>query len=139
MAKYFTLSEMCYSDTANRKGIKNTPNIEQVRNINELMIFLDGIREAWGSGIRINSGFRCEKLNSLVGGCKTSAHKCGYAADLYPCNGNFNTFKQFIVKYLKSKNYDQCIIERSGCSQWVHLGLKNSSGQQRKQCFSLNV
>jgi hypothetical protein len=33
---------------------------------------LDPLREAYGKPIVVTSGFRCEKLNKIVGGSKTS-------------------------------------------------------------------
>lgn len=39
------------------------------------------------------------------------------AVDIWPINGKFEEFKKFIVSYLSDKNFDQCIIEKSGKSQ----------------------
>jgi hypothetical protein len=102
-----------------------------------LLEFLQDLRDKWGSGIIITSGFRSLKLNKLVGGSPTSAHCTCNAADLYPCNGEFEEFKRFVIEYLKGKLWDQCILERDKTSQWIHLGLYNNSGKQRKQIFSL--
>lgn len=44
--KYFTLEEMTKSSTADRLGINNTPNKEITAHLNELMDYLDIIREA---------------------------------------------------------------------------------------------
>lgn len=134
---YFTLDELIVSDIAKSKGIDNTPNPKQMVALNSLVEFLDPIREAWGSAIRVNSGYRCPELNDAVGGSKTSAHMLGYAVDLYPTNGKFEEFKKFILEYLEDKKFDQCIIEKSGNSEWIHLGLYNNAGEQRKQVFSL--
>lgn len=46
MSKYFTLKEMTASDTAKRLGITNTPPPSIVAHLEELMTFLDGLREA---------------------------------------------------------------------------------------------
>ena len=46
MAKYFTLKEMTYSDTAKKYGIDNTPPAGVIVHLNELMLFLDPLREA---------------------------------------------------------------------------------------------
>jgi hypothetical protein len=56
-------------------------------------------------------------LNKLVRGSKTSAHTTCNAVDIYPINNKFEEFKKFILEYLKDKNFDQCIIEKSGNSQ----------------------
>jgi hypothetical protein len=42
-----------------------------------------------------------------------------------------------MVEYLEDKLWDQCIIEKSGNSRWIHLGLYNNSGEQRQQIFKI--
>ena len=81
--KYFTLKEMTKSDTAIRRRISNVPNEQEKQNIYQLVEkILDPLREAYGKPIIVSSGFRCEKLNTAVGGSKTSQHKTGQAADI---------------------------------------------------------
>lgn len=141
MAKYFTLKEMTRSETAKKYGIDNTPSPEIVEHLNELMEFLDPLREAWGSAIKVTSGYRCPKLNSLVKGSATSVHKIGYASDLKPVNGKIEDFKTFVKNYLKDKKFDQCILEKSKTTgdQWVHIGLYNNAHKQRCQIKLMTV
>ena len=136
MKTYFTIDELCYSYTAEQQDIDNTPSDNIKENLKKLIEFLNPLREAWGSAIRINSGYRCPELNKAVGGVDTSAHKEGWACDMYPINNKFEDFKQFIIEYLKDKSFDQAIIEKSGRSQWIHLGLW-SKGRQRRQIFKI--
>lgn len=133
---YFTIKELCYSYTAEQKGIDNSPSKEIEEHLKELISFLNPLRETWGSGIRINSGYRCDKLNKKVGGVENSAHKEGWAVDMYPINNKFEEFKNFLINYLKDKNFDQCIIETDGNSKWIHLGLW-SKNRQRHQIFKI--
>ena len=136
MGKYFSFYELIKSNTADKNSINNTPHEEKIiRNIEELMNILDQLREEWGSPIRVNSGYRCEKLNKLVGGSTTSSHLFGCAVDLVPSNGNIDDFFEFVKNYFLLNNipFDQIIDEYSGNSHWVHIGLKNSKGEQRKQ------
>lgn len=134
---YFTVAELCASDTAKKYGIDNTPNSIVISHLQQLINFLNPLREAWGSSIRVNSGYRCEKLNNMVGGSKTSSHLIGYGVDLIPVNGKMDAFKKFIIDYMKNKMFDQCIIEKSGKTEWVHIGLYNLKGQQRKMIFNI--
>ena len=134
---YFTIDELCASDTAKKYGIDNTPNPTIITRLQRLINFLNPIREAWGSAIKVTSGYRCEKLNCLVGGSKTSSHTIGYGVDLIPLNGRMSEFKKFIVDYTKNKMFDQCIIEKSGKTEWVHIGLYNLKGQQRRMIFNI--
>lgn len=136
--KYFTIEELCKSETAERLKINNNPTEETINHL-ELLIecLLDPIREAWGSAIIVNSGYRCEELNKAVGGSKTSVHKLGWSADIRPKNGKMKEFKEFIVEFIKTRIWDQCILERSGNTEWVHISLFNNSGKQRRQIFEL--
>lgn len=71
--KYFTIAELCHSNTANEQLIDNKCTKEHVINLTALVDnILDPLREAYGKPIVINSGYRCEKLNKKVGGAKTA-------------------------------------------------------------------
>ena len=111
---YFTVAELCASDTAKKYSINNTPDITITAHLQQLINFLNPLREAWGSAIKVTSGYRCDKLNRFVGGSKTSSHLIGYGVDLVPANGKMDAFKKFIVDYMKMCTFDQCIIEKSG-------------------------
>lgn len=142
--KYFTIDELCHSDTAIALGIENKPSPVIVQHLSELILsLLDPLRDAWGAPIKVTSGYRCAKLNSVLkGSSPTSAHLVGFAADLVPMNGSITEFKKFVVKWLKDTNvaFDQAILETNGKGkQWIHLGLYNLSMQQRKQILNLNV
>ena len=137
--KHFNLEEFLTSSTARQKSIEILPSWDIVEHLRELALFLDELREAWGSGIKVTSGFRNEKLNSSVGGVNNSIHRIGFAADIYPANGKFEEFKRFVKNWIKDKDFDQCILEKKGKSQWIHIGLYNNSGQQRHNIFSLNA
>lgn len=139
MSKYFTLKEMCASDTARKYGIDNTPSISVINHLNELMNFLDDLREAWGSAVIVTSGYRSHYLNAKVGGSPTSVHKRGWAADLVPKNGKMKEFKKFVVEWIKDKKWDQLLLEKNKTSEWVHIGLYSNSRQQRKQIKNMNV
>lgn len=138
MFKYFTLEELLTSSTARQKSIENLPSFEIVENLKELAAFLDDMREAWGSGINVTSGFRNAKLNKAVNGQPSSLHLKGLAADLQPANGDFAGFKKFVVEYLKDKTFDECIIESNKKGdKWIHFQLRSNNGFQRKKVFSL--
>ena len=142
--KYFTIEELCQSETADKLKIDNAPSEEIKKNLEILVdCLLDPLREAWGSPIIINSGYRCPILNKAVGGSKTSSHMSGWSVDMRPKNGKMEEFKKFVVEFIKTRFWDQCILESSGKPgtpnyvEWVHLSLYNNSGKQRKQIFSL--
>ena len=140
MARYFTLKELCASDTAKARGIDNFPTFEVVANL-ELLTkrILDPLREAWGSAIRVTSGYRCNALNTAIGGSRTSVHVYGLACDMQPYNGMTDAFIDFTKKWLDDNKiaYDQLIRETSGKSLWMHIGLYGPKGQQRRQYLDL--
>lgn len=137
-SKYFTLEELLTSSTARKYSIENLPSFEIVERLNKLALFLDGLREAWGSGIRVTSGFRNDALNKKVGGVSNSVHKIGWAVDIVPSNGKMTEFKRFVKNWIKDKDFDQLILEKDKKgNEWVHLGLFGNNGQQRHNTFSL--
>ena len=138
MKNYFTIQELTASETAKRYGIDNTPTPEVKQHLQELTErLLNPIREAWGGPIKVNSGYRCYRLNNFLGGSKTSAHLTGYAADLVPSNGQRTKFIKFVQDYLRKSRlpFDQCINEYD---KWCHIGLYNNSKLQRKQIFKIS-
>lgn len=137
--KYFKLEELLTSSTARQKSIENMPSWEVVEHLLELGLFLDDLREAWGSGIKITSGYRNEELNKAVGGVKNSVHQIGYAADIQPTNGKMKEFAAFVEKWARNKYFDQIIVERSKKVSWIHVGLWNNDHKQRRMCFLMDL
>lgn len=148
MAKYFTYSEFIKSETAKKLNIDNTPTDEHIQdNILSLMRVMDKIRERWtdyckenylgNPAIIVNSGYRCEALNKALKGSKTSAHRIGAAVDFEAKNGRNKDLFGIVQEVLKECqiSFDQLIDEYD--FSWIHLGLKNCSGEQRKQIFSI--
>ena len=134
--KYFTIKELCTSATATKFGIKNEPTKAALLNLESLVLnILDPLRAAWGGAIKVTSGYRSAALNKAVGGSSSSAHRYGYAADIVPADRRIAAFKAFCVKWLKDNqvNFDQYIDEFGGGSEWVHIGIKSPSGNQRRQ------
>lgn len=134
MGKYFDIKELCHSDTANAKGIDNTPTEDVKANLEALIEnVLDPVREWYGKPIYVNSGYRCPELNKAVGGVNNSQHVNGQAADIdvFDEKENKKIF-DYIVNYL---NFDQCLWENNGA--WIHVSYKREGGN-RKQALSLN-
>ena len=137
--KYFTLKEFERSSVADKYNIDNTIPKELVPHIEELIEFLNPIREVWGKPITVTSGYRCKELNKKVGGVDSSAHTIGYGVDLV--SGDFRVFSNFIKSYFMSHpevKFDQVIIEKSGNSQWIHIGLYNKDNKQGGQLFNIS-
>lgn len=145
-----SILHLCASSVARRLGIDNTPSQGVKNHLLEVITLLECIEKEWDSyceshnlkgGIIITSGYRCAKLNKAVGGVSTSAHVIGYAADIVPENRKQDVFEYFMSTIFAKKgyNFDQIIVEKSKYARWVHVGVKNIKGQQRQQCFAINV
>lgn len=139
MGKYFTQKELIASTEAYKRKIDNTPSEEIKEHLEELIEFMNGIRSAWGSAIIVTSGYRCPELNAAVGGAKKSAHQSGYAVDCVPANNKKKEFFEFCKEYLKTRDFDELIFERSGTRIWIHIALKSIDGKQRKKIKTLEV
>ena len=131
--KYFTVSELIRSDTAQQKGIDNTPppaiKVKLTSLINNL---LDPIREAWGGPITVNSGYRCPVLNKAVGGASTSQHQKGEAADITVGSPELNR-QLFDLITTGDFDFDQ-LIDESHYS-WIHISF--AAGKNRHQILHL--
>lgn len=131
--KYFTIEELCQSDIATKKGIKNNPTPEQADNLVKLVEnVLDPLRTAWGKPIIVNSGYRCVALNMAVGGANNSDHVKGMAADI--TTGTKGGNKQ-LFELAKSLNlpFRQLIDEKQFA--WVHISYNEND--IKRQVLSL--
>lgn len=129
LSQHFTLAEMTFSPTAIKKGIDNNPNAQAVRNLTALCEkVLEPLRAYIGSSIKISSGYRCEVLNSLIGGAKSSQHKFGQAVDIdlkEKCAEAFH----WIIENL---DYDQIIWEFGNDKQpdWIHVSFSTKGNRK---------
>lgn len=60
------------------------PCCRNVKVATSLVVVLEEFRRAWAAPVLINSGFRCLKHNTEVGGAPASRHLIGCAADIRP-------------------------------------------------------
>jgi zinc D-Ala-D-Ala carboxypeptidase len=83
LTKNFTLEEMTKSETALRYDIDNTPNEQEISSMKLLAEkVLQPVRDHFGKGVKVNSGFRNQDVNQKVGGSRNSDHIRGQAADI---------------------------------------------------------
>lgn len=120
MAIYFNIKEMTKSQTAELYHIDNTPTEKVIGNLKKVMYILDMVRTYIGKPILINSGYRCEKLNEIVGGVQKSMHTKGLAAD-------FKTKEKgdidIMFEFLKNNQKDFKIKELINYKTFIHMGV----------------
>lgn len=132
--KYFTIAELCKSDTADRLGIDNRLPKDLLPNVENLITeVLDPLREWYGKPITVNSGFRSPALNKAVGGSATSDHMKGRAADI---TGGSPAENKKLFNLVQSLNlpFDQLIDEKNFA--WVHVSYRGQK-ENRKQVLKL--
>jgi len=79
----FSLHELTKSETALRMGLDNTPGPVETEYLKILAErVLQPIRDHYGKGVKVNSGYRSPESNAAVGGSRTSDHCKGQAADI---------------------------------------------------------
>lgn len=123
MAIYFNVKEMTKSQTAKLYHIDNTPTKEVVENLKKVMYILDMVRVHMGKPIFVNSGYRCRKLNEIVGGVHESMHTKGLAAD-------FRTGEKedinIMFEFLKENQKKFKIIELINYTTFIHIGVSET-------------
>jgi len=128
----FTLEELCASETAKAKGIRNEPGQSDVVNLCALVHkVLQPLRNACGP-IKISSGYRSLALNNAVGGVRNSQHMRGEAADIC-IDGDIEKGKRYFDWIKLHCPFDQLIWEHNAKgSYWVHVSYR-ADGNNRKQ------
>ena len=102
----------------------NKPTMQHVANLTYgCLMLLEPARQVVGP-ILINSGYRNPRVNSLVGGVKSSQHLQGQAADIRPKDP-----KQFskLVDFLKNWEHTDQLLTGNG---WLHISW-NPFGKPR--------
>ena len=127
--KHFTISELLKSDTAIKNKLWNGAPKEAEENLRALVDeVLDPLREAYGRPIRVNSGYRCPRLNTLVGGAPNSQHMRGEAADIQPVAGNEDDLPEMARILIGNGKFDQLIVYPT----FIHVSWRRF-GWNRKQ------
>jgi len=155
LSSHFTLEEFVQSQTADRKGIDNTPPPEVVANLRTLAYGMESVRLVLGSRpISVSSGYRSELLereltyDSYVARCKrrgivvdlaswaeyfaSKSHPKGEACDfICPSFGTPDKIMRAIVEF-GAIEYDQLILEfpNSRTGGWVHISFNDRHRRQ---------
>ena len=136
ISKHISYKEGTRSITALRKGINNIPNDYELANMELIAAkIFEPLREWVGGPIKINSFFRCEELNTAIGGSSNSQHCQGRAIDIDDTYGHKTNAEMF--EYIRTNlNFDQIIWEFGTDTNpdWVHVSYV-SEEQNRNRCL----
>ncbi len=133
LSKNFSLIELTKSQTAERKGIDNTPSAEHQENLKSLCTnVLQPVRDNFHRVVSVSSGFRSQALCEAIGSKSTSQHAKGEAADFEI----FGISNKELADWIHfNVNYDQLILEywkeSDPNSGWVHCSY--TDGNNRRQ------
>lgn len=143
---HFTWDEMLGSaallahNKAHDTEYRNVPTQEEYNNITFLCGELEVLRSVIGEPIKINSGFRGEACNRLVGGAATSRHRLGLAADIHCEDAQHALSLAFWASNIKYSR--EIIIEkktRAGkASFWLHYSVDRNETLGCRIGFCIN-
>ena len=129
----FSLNELTKSQTAERKGIDNTPGPNPQENLKSLCeMILQPVRDHFGQVVSVSSGYRSPELCVAIESSTQSQHAKGEAADFEIFGVSNKELADWINENL---DYDQLILEywkeSDPNSGWVHCSY--TDGSNRKQ------
>jgi len=129
ISEHFSVEELSHTTT----GIPNECPVSIAGNMARLAETLEGVRELLGVPLKINSGYRCERLNTFVKGSRTSAHLYARAADFVPVGMPISEAFERIRK--SGIVWDQLILEPT----WIHIGIAPAREKARQQCLTATM
>ena len=126
ISKNFRMKEFTRSKKADELVIDNSKVPEFVKNnIKELVYqVLQPLRDMIEKPIIINSGYRCLKLNSAVGGVPTSQHVYGQAVDMKVDGMSSYEIAQAVLEL--HLPYDQMILY----DDFIHISIGTRDRRQ---------
>ena len=141
LTENFSLNELTKSQTAERKGIDNTPSAEHQENLKSLCeMVLQPIRDHFGQVVSISSGYRSPELCVAIGSSTNSQHAKGQASDFEI----FGVSNKELADYIdQNLDYDQLILEywneSDPNSGWVHCSFTlNGNRKQYLRAYKEN-
>ena len=141
ISNHISYREGVRSNTATRLDIDNIPNSYQVGNMTGIAHNLfEPLRKWVGGPIKINSFFRSEKLNSAIGGSRSSQHCQGRAMDIDDTFGYKTNAEMF--HYIKQNlNFDQIIWEfgTDKNPDWIHVSYVSADENRGKSLKATKI
>lgn len=132
--KYFTFKELLHSEVALRNNIVNLPPRHEAVQVYYNLValvdnLLDRIRERFAVPMIITSGYRCERLNKLVGGVDNSQHMKGEAVDFRFTGSSHKEMTEAFFEIAEEFDFDQLIYyKKKGI---IHISYSNSNNRHQ--------
>ena len=149
LTPHFTLEEMTV--TNKKLGYldrqrQTQPDVLVVENLTRVCQWLEMMRKEYNeryggeAPVIVTSGYRCKELNRLVGGCPTSNHLTGCAADIQ-VSGKEQLLRYVVILLDLSdthhQDFDELIMERDSKGYWLHFAVRPKNN--REKIHFLNV
>ena len=133
-------NDFIHSDTADKKGIDNTPDeTNQTRANLFLELAIKPLEDLLGDVV-IHSGYRCEALNTLLKGSKTSDHMKANAIDFHV---HGETVEDTLRKIKNSDlRWKQLIFEHrkdNPNNKWIHFSYDTDVEPEKQKMISIEL
>lgn len=133
----FTLEELIKSATAQRLGIDNTPSVVVKNKLATLCRkVLQPLRNKYNRSIVVTCGYRCPRLNKVVGGSSTSDHLYGNAADIRSqsdLRADNKALFDLLVKMMKNGEIGVKQIINEYDYDWIHVSYQDGRTAKRNE------
>lgn len=127
-SNYFTAADLIKSHTARLRQIDNQPNDEIMKELEITACKMNVIglyAHMMGATIQVTSGYRCEELNKVVGGVKTSLHMQGRAVDFVVSDNKIK--HELYVSLASPEAHERLrICELIEHKTYIHIGFMQS-------------
>ena len=121
----FSFEELIHSAYAEKYHISNLPSKEEHKCLIRLAeTILQPIRDSFGLPIKITSGYRSLRVNSAVGGSRTSQHVKGEAADI--TSSDNKKLMTLITCLIKDGKIEVGQVINEFDYSWIHISLPTS-------------
>lgn len=131
---YFTFRELLHSGVALRNDIVNLPPSHEAAKVYYNLVvlvdnLLDPIRERFAVPMIITSGYRCERVNKLVGGVDNSQHVQGKAVDFCFAGFSKKEMTEAFFEIGEEFDFDQLIYYRK--KGFIHISYNRDNNRHQ--------
>lgn len=132
--KYFKFEELLRSQVAIENDVLNVPSRWRETDVygrlwNLVVYLLDPIRERFAVPMIITSGYRCKRVNELVGGSSNSQHRKGEAVDFYFEGFSKKEMAAAFFEIAENFDFDQLIYYKK--QGFIHISYTEDNNRHQ--------